>query len=433
VINSIRSERGWRGRRRIALLVFLVGVLGIISLGSAGTASAGFTACKGSVAPKSKGKPGSAAKLAFSCDTPFRSYGIASNRAITSYSNPPLVAGSPLSFFQCSTAAGRAGFGCGITNRNEPTDCERHQDTDPGPGTNNQITGPPCTQIIPANTPVTQDITLGTSPCKYKPKDPLLMFVIVGGEPVVTSFSTSGDQSTRGEYATEPFKLKLKGYSGCQSSGKSEKKGAKKAASGVDINPLTCSGKVEPKDPNKPSVDTRYSFSCSQNIRTFAIVSNKLIDFFGTEPEVSGPGTNSTPCVNPPAPSPPLTPQQCAEGESASHQCEGPFPSSGFGCGFPARTGNTSSTNTYPRRLSAGNTLTAELGFSASPCRREKGEAKLKVWVVAMNEPTVTPSGGGTPTTGEFLSEPFQLAVTGFGKGQCPKPNIKKKGGGKKK
>jgi hypothetical protein len=129
------------------------------------------------------------------------------------------------------------------------------------------------------------------------------------------------------------------------------------------------------------------------NIRTYAIVTNKPIDLVGGEGEVSGPGTNSVPCVNPPLPTPPLTPAQCAEGESASHQCEGPIPYIGFGCGFPDRQGTTSATNAYGRRLSAGNVLTGEIGFPQSPCKREPGTPKLKVWVIACPKPKN--KGGG--------------------------------------
>jgi hypothetical protein len=451
VINSIRSERGWWDRRRIVVLVSVVAVLGAVSLGSASTASATFTLCKGSVAPKSKGNPGKAAKLTFSCSNDVRAYAIASNKAITSFSNP-LVGATAISFLQCTTAAGNAGFGCGVTDRAAPgtqtnpstggsASCGRSSTVlPPGPGGQppavNGITGPPCTQIIPAGLFVTQDVTLAANPCKFKPKDPLQISVVVGGEPPISSFTVRGDSTTVGEYASEPFKLKLKGYSGCEPSGGSKKASGKDkgkgataqaaAVGGVPINPLTCSGTVEPKFAGKPDVDAKYSFGCSTNIRTYAIVTNKPIDLVGGEPEVTGPGTNSVPC------SPDSTPPpQCANGESGSHQCEGPIPYIGFGCGFPDRQGNTSTSNPYGRRLSAGNVLTGEVGFPQSPCKREPGTPKLKVWVIAMNEPTIMPTGGGSPTVGEFLSEPFQLALTGYGKGQCPKP--KNKEGGKKK
>jgi hypothetical protein len=450
VINSIRSGRGWRDRRRIGVLVSVVAAFGVFSLGSAGTASAGFTLCKGSVAAKSKGKPGKRARISFSCSQEIRAYGIASTKAISSFSNPPLVSGAPVSFFQCSTARGNAGFGCGVVDRAAPgtqnlasgsgtggsTTCNRSADIDPSSVTNTQIVGPPCTQLIPAGAVISQDVTLAANPCRFKPKDPLQMSVVVGGEPVIASFNpTLGDQHTNGEYASEPFKLKAKGWAGCQESAKESKAGNKAkgavataaATGGLPINPVQCGGTVEPKVPGKPDVDARYHFVCDTNIRAFAIVTNKPVDLVGGEGEVRGPGTNSVPCVGVAMlPAPP--PSGCAELESAAHQCEGPIPYVGFGCGFPDRQANASPNNTYGRRISAGNTFSGEIGFPASPCKREPGTPKLKVWMLAMSELTIQPpvNGASDPTTGEFISEPFQLALTGYGKKAC---TPKKKGG----
>jgi hypothetical protein len=449
VINSIRSERGWWDRRRIVVLVSVVAAFGIFTLGSAGTAEAAFTTCKGSVAAKSKGNPGKAAKLSFSCSDQIRGYGIASNKAITSFSSPPLVSGAPVSFFQCSTAAGSAGFGCGVVDRAAPgtqnlnsgsgtgssTSCNRSADIDPAPSpaTNTQIVGPPCTQVIPAGAVISQDVTLAANPCKFKPKDPLLMTVIVGGEPVIASFNaTYGDQHTNGQYLTEPFKLKPKGWASCQESAKEAKAGKKAkgagaqkaAAGGVPLNPGQCGGTVEPKVPGKPDIDAKYSFVCDVNVRTYAIFTNKPIDLVGGEAEVKGPGTNSIPCIpvtsgmtTTPAPPPP----GCADLESAAHQCEGPIPYIGFGCGFPDRQATASPHNNYGRRLSAGNTLTGEIGFPVSPCKREPGTPKLKVWLVTMRELTIQPPANGAsgPTTGLFVSEPFQLFLQGYGKKAC--------------
>jgi hypothetical protein len=442
VINSSRSERGWWDRRRIVVLVSVVAVFGFAYLGSAGTASAGFTLCKGSVAAKNKGNPGNAAKISFSCSDPIRAYGIASTKPITSFSNPPLVSGSPVSFFKCSTAAGSAGFGCGVVDRAAPgsqnlssgsgtgssTTCNRSADVDPGAATNNQIVGPPCAQVIPAGAVISQDVTLKRNPCTFTRKNNLQMTVIVGGEPVITTFSTSGDQFTNGEYASEPFKLKLKGYSDCQEPEKPKASGEKAkgavaqtaAAGGEPLNPVACDGTITPKVAGKPDIDAKYTFTCNANIRTYAIVTNKPIDLVGGEAEVHGPGGNSVPCVASGG-FPPPPPSGCASNESAGHQCEGPVPYVGFGCGFPDRQANLSANNTYGRRLSAGNTLTGEIGFPQSPCKREPGTPKLKVWLLAMSEVTVQPPANGAsgPTTGEFLSEPFQLALVGYGQKAC--------------
>jgi hypothetical protein len=440
VINRNRSERGWRGGRRIAVLVSLVSVIGVVSLGSAGTASAAFTFCKGSAAPKSKGNPGKAMVLSWSCNAEIRAFGVASNKAIASFSNPPVISGTASPFVTCTVANGSAGFGCGIPNRAEPgtqnanstgssSTCGRSTTVFPavpgGAPAVAGITGPPCNQVIAANSVVKQDVTLAVNPCKFKPDDPLNINVIAGGEPPIASFTPRGDTTTVGQYLNEPNRLKVKGYQGCQPEAKSAKKvgGAKAAAAGgVDLNPLSCSGIVTPKTPEKPTGDAKYEFSCGANIRTFALVSNRLIDFFGVEPEVHGAGVYSTPCV------PASTPaSQCASGESAIHQCEGPFPSLGFGCGFPDRQGNISSSLTYGRRLSAFNTEVGEIGFHESPCKAGSGP-KPKVWIVAMNEPRVPPGpASATQTTGLFVSEPFQLAVSGYGPGPCAKAQPKGK------
>ncbi|MGH2982764.1 MAG: hypothetical protein ACRDK5_00690 [Solirubrobacterales bacterium] len=306
----------------------------------------------------------------------------------------------------------------------------------------NAITGKPCAQVIPAGAVVTQDVTLAANPCNFKPSDPLQIAVVTGGEPPVSSFTVRGDSVGVGESATEPFKLKLKGYQGCQPS--AEKKGAKKAGAkkaatgGVPINLGLCTGTVSPKDPAKPGIDAKYQFSCAQNIRAFSIVSSRTLDFFGFEPEVHGDGANSVPCIGQAAADPPPPTTICALNESALHQCEGPIPHFGFGCAIANRQSNISPNNSngraapnaYGQRLSAGNTLTGELGLPTSPCKKQKGEPKLKFWVIAMNEPVITPPNGGSPTTGEFMSDPYPLTVSGWSKGACPKPKGK---GGKKK
>src|SRR5262249_1634040 len=95
----------------------------------------------------------------------------------------------------------------------------------------------------------------------------------------------------------------------------------------------------------------------------------------------------------------------------------------GAGCSFPDRQANLSNVLTYGRRLSAGNTITGDLGFTKSPCLREPGEPALRVWVIAMTEP-YSPTANAT---GEFVSPPFQLTLTGYGKKACAKLTNKKK------
>jgi hypothetical protein len=453
VINRNRSERGWRGRRRITVLVSVVGLLGIAALGTASTASAGFAACSGSV--KVKGSNGT---LSFQCSTEIRAFGITSNKTVKSFTDTPSVNGAPSAFVACTTQSVANGFGCGVQNRainvdgtgiqaasstgkssNPDQACGWSAAVQPaGPQGNppavNGIVGRPCAQTIPAGSLVSQQISFGGNPCSTARKNPFLVFLVVGGEPIVSTFTVRGDSLGVGESSSEPFRLKIKG---CPSAG--GKKGKKSSAaaatapahasSGKALEPqssLNCIGSISPKIAGKPSSDTQYAFACNQNIRLFTLITNRQSDFFGTETIVTGPGTWSKPCVNPPAPAPPLTPPQCASAESSAIQCEGAVPGFGAGCTFPDRQGNLSNVLTYGRRLSAGNTLTGDLGFTKSPCIRNNGEPALRVWVVAMTEPFMT----ATNVTGEFISQPFEMKLNGYGKTACAKAlssNKKKK------
>jgi hypothetical protein len=446
VINSSRSERGWRGRRRIAVLVSLAGVLGLCALGSAGTASAATVAnCNAKLQPKGASTN---AKLSFVCDAPVRAYGVGSNKPIKDYSNP--TGGAASQWFTCE--GGGAGFGCGITNRaapgtqvpgttgwntttpgastsatGTPSTCNGFKRTQGagtgvnGPNLNSIVTGA-CTEQIAPGTTVVQNIKLGSSPCAGGKKNPFQMFLFVGGEPGVTSFidpvttdpdptkdGPGGDSTTVGEYLQGPTKVSLKAYKkACAksgSSGKSGKGGGKRSSSPPSVFPVSCSGSVAPSS-TPAGTDAKLTFSCTQNIRAFAIYSNKQISEPGDEPIVTG---NNGGGVN----------------ESANAQCEGNIPGPGFGCGTVDRQTVTAAKTTPPTNpglpngntITAGNTAEQNIAFLFSPCQRP-GEPKTKVWIVPMGEPIVG------STVGEFVGAPQQLALTGYGK--C-------KGGKKKK
>jgi hypothetical protein len=432
VINSSRSERGWRGRRRIAVLVSIAGVLGVAALGSATPASAATVAnCNAKLEPQ--GKSTTNAKLSFVCDNVIRTYSVGATGKIKNYGAPS--AGAASSFLTCEGLG--AGFGCGVSNRAAPgtqapgttgwdattpgestsatavpTTCHGFRrvegDSDAGiPNKNSVVTGP-CSEQVPAGTKVTQTIKLGASPCG---KNPVKLFLLVGGEPDVTSFLApgkgggGGESTTVGEYLQAPVKVNMSAYKSCVVSDKGKaKKGAKKSAAPATKYPVSCTGSVTPfKGVRGPDVD--LAFTCTQNVRAFAVYSNKQIDLPGDEPIVTG---NNGGQVN----------------ESANHQCEGDLPSFGYGCGTVDRQATTAPSAGPPpnpglpngNTISAGNTSTQKMGFDSTPCTR-KGEPKPKVWLVVMGEPTVG------STVGEFSSQPFPLAVSGFGK--C--------GGGKKK
>jgi hypothetical protein len=411
VINTSRSERGWQGRRRIAVLVSIAGVLGVAALGSATSASAATVAnCNAKLEPKGS-SAGTQAKLSFVCDSGVRTYGVGSNRSIKSYGAPS--AGSASSFLSCEGVG--VGFGCGIADRAAPGtqtpgttgwDAVLTKPAGAGTGTpdpNNDGTAGPnltsittaaCSQLIPAATKVTQTIKLGQSPCAGASRDPLQIYLFVGGEPAVTSFTIAGDSATVGEYISAPIKVSMKAYKACSSSKKGG--GAKKSSVPATKFPVSCTGSVGPTT-TPAGADASVKFACTQNIRAFAIYSNKTIDVPGDEPLVTGTGGGG---VN----------------EGALHQCEGDIPGPGYGCGIVDRQVQTSGLPNG-QGISAGNDAEQKIAFDTSACQKP-GQPKTKVWVVAMGEPIVG------STVGEFISAPQQLALTGYGK--C-------KGGKKKK
>jgi hypothetical protein len=438
VINSFRSERGWGGRRRIAVLVSLAAVLGVAYLGTATPASAATVAnCNAKLQGKGTGAN---VKLSFVCDGPVRTYGVASNKAIKNYGTPN--AGAASSFLSCEGLG--VGFGCGISNRAAPgtqapgttgwntttpgastsstavpTTCNgfrrvRGSAAPPlnGPNINAIVTGE-CTEQIPAGTKVVQSLTLGSSICAGSTENPTRLFLFVGGEPGVTSFildvtnSTTannngpgGDSTTVGEYIQGPIVVQTKAFikKACAESGQSGKTakrgGAKKSATPPTKYPIGCTGQVAPAStPAGPLV--RVSFTCSQNLRAFAVYSNKLIFEPGEEPEVEGAQGGQ---VN----------------ESALHQCEGDIPGHGYGCGIVDRQTVAAATATSPgtprgNGISAGNTAHQRMGFEFSPCRKA-GHPKTKVWIVPMGEPVIG------STVGEFIGAPQPLVLTGYGK-----------------
>ena len=431
MINSSRSERGWQGRRRIAVLVSIVGVLGIAALGSTSSASAASVAgCKAKLEPKG-GAGSTNAKLSFTCDGPVRAYSVGSNKAIKGYSAPN--AGSASSFFTCEGVG--VGFGCGVSDRaapgNQTPGTTGWEATPPPPsaGGSNQtdvpktcngfrrvqgagtgvngpnltaIVTPACTQLIPAGTKVTQSLKLKSSPCSGTTQ----LYLMVGGEPAVTSFIAAvsgnvdptkngpgGDSATVGEYLQAPMPVNMSAYKNCQGSG-GKGGGAKKSAVPATKYPVSCSGNITP-DAAVPG-DSTLSFTCSQNVRAFALYSNVSIDLPGDEPIVTGNNGGKS-------------------NEGALHQCEGLFPGPGYGCGVVNRQEQSGPSGNSPGlpngdTITAGNSVSQTMGFDSRPCKR-KGEAKPKAWLVVMGEPTTSAT-----TVGEFSSAPQPMQITGFGK-----------------
>src|SRR5262249_38118248 len=167
---------------------------------------------------------------------------------------------------------------------------------------------------------------------------------------------------------------------------KAKKKSKKKALSSAlpaIAYPVSCSGSVTPLNGVVGTVSD-LGFTCSQNIRGFAVYSNKQIDEPGDDPVVTGTNGGG---VN----------------ESANAQCGGDLPRFGYGCGTVDRQTTTAASAGPPANpglpngntITGGNTAHQTFAFNSTPCTR-KGEAKAKVWLVVMGEPTL-----GT-TVGEF-------------------------------
>jgi hypothetical protein len=135
-----------------------------------------------------------------------------------------------------------------------------------------------------------------------------------------------------------------------------------------------CGGKLELND-EIPGIDPpgglTYRFNCNSQVVGYTIVSSRQVDYFSTEVLVLD------------AVSGEATPEQFS--------CEGPFPSSGFGCRGVANFGNP---------------ITGEMAIGRDPCEVAKTKAdKFKVWVAA----TVTQFDSVTTKPFTAVTQPFRL------------------------
>ncbi|HEY6551040.1 MAG TPA: hypothetical protein VIY71_07570 [Solirubrobacterales bacterium] len=135
-----------------------------------------------------------------------------------------------------------------------------------------------------------------------------------------------------------------------------------------------CGGSLE-LDNEIPGIEPpgglRYKFNCNSQVTGYSIVSNRQVDYFSTEVLVldftSGEATNE------------------------SFGCEGPFPSSGFGCKGVSNFGNA---------------MSGEFAIGRDPCETAKAKSdKFKVWVSA----TVTQFDSVTNKPFTAVTQPFRL------------------------
>jgi hypothetical protein len=149
-----------------------------------------------------------------------------------------------------------------------------------------------------------------------------------------------------------------------------------------------CGGGLELND-EIPGIDPpgglSYKIRCNAQVLGFALLSNREVDYFGTEVLTLDPATGES------------TPEQLS--------CEGSFPSSGFGCRGV---------------VNYGNTISGEFAIGRDPCEESKSKAdRFKVWVSA----TVTEFDSVTNKPFTVVTQPFRIR-----RPDCPKASTGKKG-----
>lgn len=157
------------------------------------------------------------------------------------------------------------------------------------------------------------------------------------------------------------------------------------AAAGAAEAPL-CGGKIEINDeiPGiEPPGGLTYKFDCNAAVLGYSLISNRQVDYFSTEVVVD----------------------DFTTGETTSEQfgCEGPFPSSGFGCRGLANYGNF---------------IRGEFAIGRDPCEAARTKAdKFRVWIAATI--VQTDSVNGKQLTA--VTQPFRLKGPA-----CKQDNTKK-------
>lgn len=145
------------------------------------------------------------------------------------------------------------------------------------------------------------------------------------------------------------------------------------AAAGAAEAPL-CGGKLEVNDeiPGiEPPGGLTYKFDCNAAVVGYSLISNRQVDYFSTEVGVLDYTT----------------------GEATAEQfsCEGPFPSSGFGCRGTANFGNY---------------MSGEFAIGRDPCEKASSKSdKFKVWVSA----TIVQADSVTNKPFNAVTQPFRL------------------------
>jgi hypothetical protein len=219
-----KSRGSARRGRSIVIIAALAITCGAVFLGSAGTASAGnLIVCGGKVVAQGKNADTSA-KYSVQCSEDIRGFAIVSTEKFDFFGSETDVTPttSQSATLQCEGSVPGNGFGCGVVNRNAaPTGT-------PANTCGSSPTANPCTQRVNKGNVISGDVDFDTSPClgKSKPK----IWVTATSDPFVTSFNPAGDTTTVGEYSSQPWPLKLAGFTHkkCKKTVKADEKASKK-------------------------------------------------------------------------------------------------------------------------------------------------------------------------------------------------------------
>jgi hypothetical protein len=209
----IKSRGSARRGRRLAVVVALAATCGAVFLGSAGTANAGnLITCGGKIVPSNPKKVGTDVHYSLSCSEDIRGYSVISTKTFDFFGTEtdvtPTVSQSAT--LQCEGTVPGNGFGCGVVDQYAASNCgsspKPNCQTVPPCGTTK--TTIPCNSKVSAGNFISGDVSFSKSPCLGLPK----VWVTATSDPLVTSFAPSGDTSTVGEYGSQPFRLKVKGF-----------------------------------------------------------------------------------------------------------------------------------------------------------------------------------------------------------------------------
>jgi hypothetical protein len=223
-----KSRGSARRGRSVVIVAALAITCGAVFLGSAGTASAGnLITCGGKIAALGKNAD-TDAKYFVQCSEDIRGYSVVSTKKFDFFGTETDVTPttSQSATLQCEGTVPGFGFGCGVVNR---TAVPAGSPSTPPCGST--PAAPKCAQRVSAGNTISGEVHFDKSPClTSKPK----AWVTATSEPFVTSVSTAvppgPDTSTMGEYSSQPWQLKITGFTGkkCKQTIKAEAKSSKK-------------------------------------------------------------------------------------------------------------------------------------------------------------------------------------------------------------